>query len=161
MKQLILLAISLLAGLTSFSAQAATTTGNFTVTINFTSSCAVNTSTLAPVFNYTQGGTAQSFATAQSFTVTCSNLTPYTLSLDTSGGSGATAFTGTFTSPTATGTYTDTTSGLIYSLTLPATTAGTGAAQTYALTGNMAAGQTSTVASGTAIANTHTLTLTY
>jgi len=158
MKKIALIAAGLVIGLSSLSAQALTATGTFNVTINFTSVCTANTAGLAPVFNYTSlQGTAASFATAQSFSVTCTNGVPYTMALD----AGGTGYTGAFTAPA--GTYTNTASGLIYSLTLPAATAGTGAAQTYALTGSMAAGQagTCTTLGGCAFVDTHTLTITY
>ncbi len=157
-KVLALIAAVLVTGLPSVPAQALTATGVFNVTINFTSVCTVNTAGLAPAFNYTsRQATPAAFATAQSFSVTCTNGVPYTMALD----AGGTGYTGTFTAPT--GTYTNTASGLIYSLTLPAATAGTGAAQTYALTGSMAAGQagTCTTLGGCAFVDTHTLTITY
>ncbi len=158
MKKIALIAASLLIGLGSMSAQALTATGTFNVTINFTSVCTANTAGLAPSFTYTSNqATAAAFATAQSFSVTCTNGVPYTMALD----AGGTGYTGAFTAPT--GTYTNTASGLIYSLTLPAATAGTGAAQTYALTGAMAAGQAGkcTTLGGCAFVDTHTLTITY
>ncbi len=139
-------------------AQAAlTATGTFNVTINLTSACTVDTTGLAPVFNYTSGQSGSaSFATAQSFKVTCTQSTPYTLSLDASG----TGYTGSFSSPT--GTYTNTATNLQYSLTLPSATAGTGSAQTYALTGNIAGGQGG-ICNGTScsVTDIHTLTVTY
>jgi len=156
-----LIAVALLTGLASLSAQALTATGTFNVTINFSSSCSVNTTGLTPVFNYTSlQGAAASFATPQSFTVTCTNSAPYTLSLD-AGGAG---YTGTYLAPN--GTYTNTASGLQYTLALPLATTGTGtgAAQTWALTGSMVPGQggTSCGALGVcAFADTHTLTVTY
>lgn len=150
--------VGLLFGLASVSSQAATATGNFNVTINFTSVCTANTAGLAPVFNYTSGGAAATFATAQSFTVTCTNGVPYTLSLD----AGGTGYTGSYAAPT--GTYTNTASTLVYSLSLPATTTGTGSgiAQTWALTGNMVAGQNGT-STGALVpfTDTHTVTITY
>lgn len=158
MKRFILAITAIVAALFSVSSQALTATGTFNVTINFTSACTVNTAGLAPIFNYTSGqGAAAAFATAQSYTVTCTSGVPYTMSLD----AGGTGYTGAFTAPT--GTYTNTASGLIYSLTLPAAAAGTGAAQTYALTGSMAAGQAGTCATlgGCAFVDSHTLTITY
>lgn len=157
-KILAFMAAGLLIGLGSMSAQAAIATGTFSVTVNFTSVCTANTAGLAPVFNYTSGGAAAAFATAQSFTVTCTNSVPYTLSLD----AGGTGYTGAFTAPT--GTYTNAASTLIYSLSLPAVTTGTGtgAAQTWALTGAMAAGQAGKCGAATcAFVDTHTLTITY
>lgn len=159
MKKVLLIAAGILFGLVSASSQAATATGTFNVTINFTSVCTANTAGLAPIFNYTAGQVAvASFATAQSFTVTCTNGVPYTVSLD----AGGTGYTGAYTAPT--GTYTNTASTLVYSLSLPATTTGTGsgAAQTWNLTGSMAGGQAGT-STGALVpfTDTHTLTITY
>lgn len=158
MKKLSLAFAMVITGLISLPSQAAVATGTFNVTINFTSVCTANTTGLAPVFNYTSGGAAAAFATAQSFTVTCTNSVPYTLSLD----AGGTGYTGAYAAPT--GTYTNTASTLAYTLSLPAVTTGTGtgAAQTWALTGSMAAGQAGKCTAATcAFVDTHTLTITY
>ncbi len=157
-KILSLVAAALVMGLSSLSAQALTATGTFPVTINFTSSCSVSTTGLAPTFTYTSLQTTTATATGVlTFTVTCTNMAPYTLSLD----AGGTGYTGTFTAPT--GSYTNTASGLAYTLTLPATTPGTGAAQSYALSGSMAAGQAGTCGTlgGCVFTDSHTLTVTY
>lgn len=161
MKQLILLAISLLAGLGSLPAQAATATGTFTVTINFSATCSVDTTGLAPVFTYTSGQAAAGFDTPQSFNVTCSNSTPYTLSLD----AGGTGYTGSYTAGTGVGSYTDTVSTMAYTLTLASTSGtGNGNPQNVGLTGLIAANQFAAGGTGVypyVITNTHTITVTY
>lgn len=157
-KILSLVAAALVMGLSSLSAQALTATGTFPVTINFTSTCSISTAGLAPTFTYTSlQATAAAATGVLSFTVTCTNTAPYTLSLD----AGGTGYTGTYTAPT--GSYTDTASGLAYTLTLPTTTAGIGAAQTYSLSGSMAAGQAGTCGTlgGCSFVDNHTLTVTY
>lgn len=152
----------ILFGLVSASSQAATqtATGTFNVTINFTSVCTVNTTTLTPAFAYTDNqGTPATATGGLNYSVTCTNGVPYSMVLDTNGGT----FSGTYTVPTGTGSYTNTASGLKYTLTLPTALAGTGAAQTYTLSGNMAALQvgTCTTAGGCIFTDTHTLTITY
>ena len=142
--------------LVSVSSQAATqtATGNFNVTVNFTSVCTVNTTGLAPTFTYTSNQAAAAPAAgALGFSVTCTSGVPYTMALDT-GGTGYTF---------AAGVYTNTASTLTYSLTLPAAVAGTGAAQAYTLSGSMGANQAGacTTAGGCVFTDTHTLTITY
>ncbi len=158
MKKLFVLAASVLFGLASLPSQAATATGTFNVTINFTSVCTVSTAGLAPAFAYTSNQATAATATGGlSYSVTCTNGVPYTMALD----AGGTGYTGTFTAPT--GSYTNTASTLAYSLTLPAAVAGTGAAQTYSLSGAMAANQAGkcTALGGCVFTDTHTLTITY
>jgi spore coat protein U-like protein len=157
MKKLILSSACLLISLGSLSAHAGTATGNFNVVINFTSACAVGGS-LAPTFTYTSNqGTAAAAAGTLAFTVTCTSGVPYTMALD----AGGTGYTGTFTSPT--GSYTNTASTLNYTLTLPAASAGTGAAQPYNLSGSMPANQAGkcTVLGGCTFTDSHTMTVTF
>ncbi len=159
-KILSLVAAALVMGLSSLSAQAATNnvTGTFNVTINFTSACTVNTGTLAPSFSYTSNqATPAPIGGNLGYSVTCTSGVPYTMALD----AGGTSYTGTFTAPT--GTYTNSASTLQYSLTLPAAVAGTGAAQSYTLSGNMAPLQAGacTTLGGCVFTDTHTLTITY
>jgi spore coat protein U-like protein len=150
-------AAGLLFGLVSVSSQAGTATGNFNVSINFTSACTVG-GTLAPSFTYTSGQAAAAPAAGTlGYTVTCTNGVPYTMALDAGGGT----YTGAWAAPT--GTYTNTASTLIYTLTLPAAVAGTGAAQAYTLSGNMAglqAGKCTTLG-GCVFTDAHTLTVTF
>jgi len=151
-------AAGILFGLVSVSSQAGSTPpSSFNVVITFTSACTIG-GTLAPTFAYTSGQAAAATAAGTlGFTVTCTNGVPYTMALD----AGGTGYTGTFTTPT--GTYTNTASTLIYSLTLPAAVAGTGAAQSYTMSGTMAglqAGKCTTLG-GCTFTDGHTLTVTF
>jgi len=129
-------------------------TGSITVSITAPATCSL-TAPGTMIFNYTSGS-AIAAAASTTFNALCTNLLPYTLSLD----AGGTGYTGSFTSPT--GSYTNTATSLIYSLTLPTPTAGTGVAQTYTLTGSMAAGQGGKCNAGTcSVTDIHTLTVTY
>ena len=103
-----LVAAGLLGGLSSMSAHALNATGTFNVTINFTSSCSVNTAGLAlAAFNYTSLQTTTATFGPLPFTVTCTNLAPYTVSLD----AGGATYTGSYVAPL--GTYTNTSTGLV------------------------------------------------
>jgi spore coat protein U-like protein len=92
------------------------------------------------VFNYIAFGTAA--AASATYGVTCTNYLPYTMALDAAGG---------------------TLLGLNYTLALSATAStGSGSQQTFTITGNMAAGQAGTCATGTCTATqTRTLTISY
>ncbi len=152
----------LLLGLASVTSQAASTntSGTFNVSINFTSSCTVNTASLAPTFTYVSNQVAAATAGGTlSYSVTCTSGVPYTMFLDSTGGT----FTGTYSPVTNTGTYNNTASTLNYTLTLPAAVAGTGAAQTYTLSGSMAGGQAGkcNLVGGCPFTDNHTLTITY
>jgi len=114
---------------------------NFNVTVNLTSSCSMTSAPTDVAFTYTSFGAAAT-ATPSSFTVKCTNLRPYTMALDATAG---------------------TVIGLAYTLALPtAASTGTGADQTFSITGNMVAGQSGNCAgascSGTDV---RTLTITY
>jgi len=154
-----LIAAALLAGLGSLSAQAGTTNSAFNVVINFTPVCTIG-GALAPTFNYTSNqGAAAAAAGTLGFSVTCTTGVPYTLALDTSGEAGF-----TYTGGVAPAyNYTDTASTLNYTLTLPAAVAGTGAAQAYALTGNMPGAQAGkcTVFGDCTFTDIHTMIVTF
>jgi spore coat protein U-like protein len=132
MKKLLMVAALGAAGLVSGTAHAASTLPeNFNVDITLTSACAI-TAPADVVLTYTSNQITNATSTGGGFTVTCTNLTPYTFNLDAS----ATAASG------------GTTLGLNYTLdvqnTVPATVAGgtgSGAAQSYAVHGQIAAGQ--------------------
>jgi len=132
-------------------------TSTLSVSITAPATCAFSTAPSNMTFNYTSGqGTAA--AATGSYALTCSNLLPYTMSLDTGGAT----YSGTWTSPT--GSYTNTTSSLNYTLTLSAGTAtGTGVVQNFTINGSMPALQdgTCTTLGGCTFSDTHTLTVTY
>jgi hypothetical protein len=140
MKKLALVTALGLACLGSTS-HAATATGNFNVTVNLTPLCTVDTTNAALTFAYTSlTGTA--VTPLSTFTTTCTNHVAYSISTNI-----GTEASGVYST-------TDTTTNLAYTVTLRTgtTTAGaavasnavrngTGAAQDYALDGNMALGQ--------------------
>jgi len=138
---------------------AANTSGQFNVNVTLNSTCSLSAVT-AIDFTYTsfQGGVAN--GTAGGFTVTCTNSLPYTFGLQTG--------TGAATPPgAATITVTDNAVNLQYVLGTSAVGgAGSGIAQSYNVTGTMAAGQGGTCASGSctnvaATNKTQTLILNY
>jgi spore coat protein U-like protein len=125
-----------------------------TVNIFAPASCSFPSFSGSMVFNYTSFGAAA--AASITFATTCNTGLPYTFSLD----AGGTGYTGSFASPT--GTYTNTATNLSYTLTLPAPVTGTGVAQTYTITGAMAAGQSGTCAGATcSVTDIHVLTISY
>lgn len=122
---------------------------NLAVSINATAVCTISTPPGNVAFGtYTAFGPTINASTT--FKTTCTLNLPYTISLD--------AYVGVI-------------SGLNYSLNInstipttpgPATSAGTGVAQTHTINGNMPAGQAGTCATGTCVASqTRTLTITY
>jgi spore coat protein U-like protein len=115
-------------------------TGTFPVSIMVGASCTISSAPGTMTFNYTSFGSAANANTA--FGATCTNLLPYSMSLDTT--------TGTLL-------------GLNYSLALSAGSAtGNGLQQSYSITGTMVAGQAGTCAAGTCSASaSHTLTISY
>lgn len=143
------LALVVALGLTAvgMSANAATATGQFDVTINLTSACEIASSPTA-AFTYTSfQATAATFSS--SFNVRCTNTLPITsITLDST-------------------SVTDAATNLAYTLALGAApAAGTGANQSVTITGSMAANQAGTCATATctnaASANKQrTLTITY
>lgn len=165
-KVLSLIAAGLLVALSSLSALAGTASGSFSVQVNLTSSCSVNTTTggvggvaLLPTFAYISGQVAAATATGVQFQVTCTGGLPIT-SFTLDGSTGAVTGTGySYTAPN----FKDTTTGLLYTLTTPAASPGTGVAQTYSLTGTMAAGQMGTcgLASCPSTETGHTLTINF
>lgn len=131
-----LLAAAVLVGAATGAAQAASTSGTFQVNISLTSAC--NVSTINNVaFAYTSFGSTAT-ATGGGFTMTCTNALPYTFGLQT--GSGAATPPGA-----ATLSVTDDAVNLAYMLSTSATGGtGSGATQTFGVTGSMAAGQAGT-----------------
>ena len=148
MKKILLASATVLGLLFGNSAHSASTTGTFNVVVNLTPACRFVTASpfTAMTFAYTSFGAAQNPTT--SFDMQCSNLLPFTLSLDGAGFGGTT-----------------TTLGLDYVLTLAAGTpsAGTGVNQTITIDGSMAANQAGTCANPAGCSSTtlRTLTLTY
>lgn len=121
---------------------AATATSSFNVTANLTSKCEITVAPAPVVFTYTSFETAAVAATGGGFTMRCTNLLPYTLSVPGGG----------------------TLIGLVYTLGTSAA-GGTGAGLTtasHSITGSMAANQSGDCAAGSCTAtDTHTLTITY
>ncbi|MBI2770305.1 MAG: spore coat protein U domain-containing protein [Burkholderiales bacterium] len=115
-------------------------TGTAAARIYAPSACSLTTPPGNVVFNYTAFGSASAANTT--FRVTCTTLMPYTLSLDSPSG---------------------TVVGLDYALGLSASNAaGTGAAQTYTISGTMAAGQSGVCTGSSCTAsNPHTVTVGY
>lgn len=115
-------------------------TGTLGVTIVTPASCSLTTPPGNIVFNYTAFGAVVNAST--SFGVTCTSFLPYSFALDATSG---------------------TLLGLGYTLSLPASAAtGSGAEQTFAIDGTMAAGQAGTCGAGTCTASqARTLTVTY
>ncbi len=146
MKKLALVAALGLAAI-GLSAQAATATGTFDVTINLTSACEITSSPTA-AFTYTSfQATAATFSS--SFNIRCTNTLPITsITLDST-------------------SVTDAATNLAYTLALGAApAAGTGASQTVNITGSMAANQSGTCATATCTNGSsgnkqRTLTITY
>jgi hypothetical protein len=136
---------ALAAALAPLSANAATATSGFNVTVSLTSSCSITTPPSDVAFTYTSFGPAVT-ATPGAFAVRCTNSLPYGLSLDAAGG---------------------TVIGLAYTLSLSAATAtGNGVAQSFSIGGGMIAGQSGTCSSTTTTPctgtdNTRLLTITY
>ena len=124
------------------AAQAATTTGNFNVTVNLTSVCTIASGPADVAFTYTSFQAGAATATGGGFQVQCTNTLPYTMSLDATSG---------------------TVIGLNYTLALSAASGtGNGAAQSYSVTGSMASGQGGTCALGSCAGSQgRVLTVTY
>lgn len=153
MKRIALVALLVASGLAaSLPAHAAPLTPTFNVNIGLSTGCVISTAPAAVSFTYVfNQGSAQPLDTNGSFGVRCSKNLTYSLALD--GG----------------GSYVDNATDLAYTLSLSAASAtGSGAAQTYTITGSMAASQSGTCASSattcdnTAATNkTRTITVTY
>ena len=138
---------------------AANTSGQFNVNMTLTSTCSLSAVT-AIDFAYTSLQGAVANGTNGNFTVTCTNSLPYTFGLQSG--------TGAATPPgAATITVTDNAVNLQYVLgTSAAGGTGSGAVQSYNVTGTMAAGQSGTCAAASctnaaATNKTHTLILNY
>jgi spore coat protein U-like protein len=115
-------------------------TGQFNVAINTPAQCTLSTAPGDVVFTYVTFGAAANASTT--YGVTCTNFLPYTMALDATSG---------------------TVIGLSYTLGLSAAGAtGSGAAQSYSINGNIAAGQAGTCATATCTASQgRTLTVSY
>ena len=127
-------------------------TATFDVNINLTTGCKITTAPVAVAFTYTAfQTTAAALDTNGTFKVACTKNLNYTLALDNAG------------------SYTDQATDLAYTLSLSsASSTGTGADQTFAITGNMPATQSGTCATtGASCTNsastnkTRTLTVAY
>ena len=142
MKKLLLAVIISLTSLLSSTAQAQSTSGTFNVNITLTSACTLTA--IADVnFAYTSFQVAAQAATGGGFSVSCTNLRPYTFGLQA--GSGAAVPPGA-----ATIAVTDVALNLAYSLGLSAAGGtGSGVAQGYNITGTMAGAQAGTCAGAT------------
>lgn len=126
--------------LTYGSSPQSTATGTIGVSISTPASCSLTAAPGDVVMNYSSFGAAANGSTT--FGVTCSTYLPYTMALDAAGG---------------------TVLGLNYTVALSAASAtGSGAQQSYTITGNIAPGQSGTCASGTCSASDpRVLTITY
>ncbi|AEG94598.1 spore coat protein U domain-containing protein [Ramlibacter tataouinensis] len=146
----IALVASVLLGLgasASMGVQAATATGNFNVVVNLTPKCEINSTSAATgasitdlTFSYTAFQALAATADT-SFTVRCTGNLPYSLALD---------------GPAAAGvySYTDTDTGLDYTLRFRTSAAGVGdgTAKTHHIDGSMSGNQAGTCATATATA---------
>ena len=124
----------------TYGSPQSTATGSFGVIITTPTNCSISTPPGNIVFNYVSLGAASNAST--SYGVTCTRALPFTMALDATAG---------------------TIVGLNYTLTLgtPSST-GTGAAQVFTISGNVAAGQAGTCATATCSGTqARTLTVTY
>jgi spore coat protein U-like protein len=115
-------------------------TATFPVSIVTPATCTISTVPGPMTFTYTAFGPVQNLSTP--FGVTCTNLLPYTMALDST---------------------VNVAVGLQYTLTLSAPgSTGTGLAQPYSVNGNMPAGQAGTCgAASCGVTQVRTLTITY
>jgi spore coat protein U-like protein len=157
----ILTATAIAAALAAGNAQSANTSGTFTVNVTLTSACTVSSAVTNLAFAYTSFG-ALANATGGAFSVSCTNTLPYTFGLQS--GNGAVSPPGA-----ATIAVLDDALNLNYSLALSAAGGlGNGLAQSYSVTGTMAAGQAGTCATSPATCSNaaatnkiHTLIINY
>ncbi len=159
MKKLAIYTIAAAAMLGATTAEAATAAGTFDVTINLATTCTVDTTTLAPTIDYVADAATATYGGGTGFSVTCTNGVGYGLSLDTGG---ANYVSTTFPDYN----YTDSTTGLNYTLGLPAGSGaltGSGGVQNHTLSATLTTlPQTGTCTTATCQGiNTHTLTVTY
>ena len=126
--------------LTYGSSPQSTAAGTIAVSISTPASCSLTTPPGNVVFNYTGFGAAANASTT--YGVTCTTYLPYTMALDATSG---------------------TILGLNYTLAMSAASAtGNGAQQSFTITGNIAAGQAGTCATGACTASqARVLTITY
>ena len=124
----------------TYGATSSTAVGSFNVWITTPPTCAITSAPTNVVFNYVSFGAAVNAAGA--FGVTCSLALPYTMALDSGGG---------------------TIVGLAYTIALSTTAStGTGAQQMHTVNGNMAAGQSGVCALPTcSVTQAHSVTITY
>lgn len=124
----------------SGTSNSALNTGTLPVNIAVSSTCSITTPPGNVAFAYTSFGPAANASTT--FATTCTSGLPYTMALDTTGG---------------------TLLGLNYSIALSAAGGtGTGVAQSYSIDGTMAAGQVGTCSAAICNASApHTLIITY
>ena len=155
----IIAATAVAAALAAGNAQAGSTSGQFTVNVTLTSACTVSAVT-AVAFAYTSLQGAVANGTGGGYTVSCTDTLPYTFGLQ--------AGTGAPTPPgTATIGVTDNAVNLTYTLgTSAAGGTGNGVAQSFNVTGTMAASQAGTCATASctnaaATNKTHTLIVNY
>lgn len=144
MKRFIQLAIaSWLAVAVLAPVHAATTSSAFNVTASLTSKCEITVAPADVAFTYTSFQAGAASSTGGGFTMRCTNLLPYTLSLNSAAG---------------------TVIGLAYTLSLSAA-GGTGAGlttATHTINGSMVGGQSGDCNAGTCSGSAaHTLTVTY
>jgi|KBSMisStaDraftv2_1062788.scaffolds.fasta_scaffold818648_2 spore coat protein U-like protein len=155
----ILTATAIAAALAAPNAQAGSTSGTFNVNVTLTSACTLSAVTNL-AFAYTSLQAAVANATGGGFSVSCTNSLPYTFGLQS--GNGAATPPGASTI-----SVTDNAVNLDYSLGLNAAGGtGNGVAQSYSVTGTMAASQAGTCATASctnaaATNKTHTLIVNY
>jgi spore coat protein U-like protein len=137
-------------GFASHAQAAAPLTPSFLVKINLTSVCSITTNPTDITFTYTSFGAAQS--PTGTFGVTCTDGLTYNMSLDNGDGLGA-------------GSYKDSATNLLYSLSIPASAVANGAEKSHTVTGSMAANQAGTCVAGGVCTNgagvARTLTVSY
>ena len=126
-------------GISTWVAQAASTSGTFNVNVTLNATCSLSAIT-ALDFTYTSFQGSAATATGGGFTVTCTNTLPYTFGLWA-------GTTGVTPPGAATINVTDNKVDLTYTVgTSAAGGTGNGAAQPYSVTGTMAANQSGTCA---------------
>jgi spore coat protein U-like protein len=134
-----LLAITVIAAITAMAGSAMAATANLAVSATVANACSVTGGTLS--FGALNTLTAPlASGTSAGVTVTCTKSDPYTVAVDK--GIHFVAAQAYLKNASNTDT-------IPYSLTVPAVSSGTGAAQTIAITGTIAAGTYNTASAGT------------
>jgi spore coat protein U-like protein len=134
-----LLAITVSAAIVAMAGTAMAATANLAVSATVANACSVTGGTLA--FGALNTLTAPAVpGTSAGVTVTCTKLDPYTVTVDK-----GINFVGAQANLKNAGN----TDVIPYSLTVPGVSAGTGASQTIAITGSIAAGTYNTASAGT------------